>query len=134
MIIWFHYKQMSRVDIHKANFADVILDLQNFYSQSRLCFWFSQKYRFVKSILFLFLRNLVISSLFYCLGKCGKLGRFMDYEYKKIGNLIDEIYSLVKSIYYILDFTKYFCLWIPTQYSFYHVCNMPSMLWKILWA
>jgi hypothetical protein len=43
-----------RVGIHRANFADFILDLRNCYSQSCIYIGFTHLYRFVKSILLRF--------------------------------------------------------------------------------
>jgi hypothetical protein len=46
------------VSIHKANFAGFILDIRNCYSQSHLYIRFTRWYRFVKSILLHFGRDL----------------------------------------------------------------------------
>jgi hypothetical protein len=54
-----HWVEMCGVGIHRANFADFILDLRNCYSQPRVFVGFTtHKYRAVKSILFFFWREI----------------------------------------------------------------------------
>jgi hypothetical protein len=53
----------SIVGIHRANFADFILDLRYCYLQVGLFIGFIHKYRVLKSTL---AGNVVLSSLLYC--------------------------------------------------------------------
>jgi hypothetical protein len=45
---------VNRVGIHKANFADFVLDLRYCYSQSHLYIGYTHLYSFVKSTISLF--------------------------------------------------------------------------------
>jgi hypothetical protein len=54
--------------MHRANFADFILDLRNCYSQTRLYIGYTQSYEFVNQIYIIsFWREIgVVSGLFGC--------------------------------------------------------------------
>jgi hypothetical protein len=53
----------TRVGIHRANFADFILDLRNCYTPLHLYVGFTHKYRVVESKLFIFCRKLFLVCL-----------------------------------------------------------------------
>jgi hypothetical protein len=92
----------------------------------------------VWNLYYLFLAgNWVVSSLFDCCGKFGNAWKLWIYDglripRKKEGHLLVEIYGLWNlGIYYLLDFTKYFCLWIPTLVATCEIWYRCFPSWKM---
>jgi hypothetical protein len=75
--------------MHSANFEDFELDLWNWYSQSRLYIGFTYKYRFLKSLPFLFGGELGCFKFVWLLSVEENAGMpeicriVMDYEYQE---------------------------------------------------
>jgi hypothetical protein len=92
------------------------MDLRNCYSQSRLNIGFT--------IFSSLVGNRVVSSLFYCLGKCGNAWKW----------IVFEIYILC------IRFNKiFFCLWIPTlqmvvlQYNINGIMQLLLYVLPLFW-
>jgi hypothetical protein len=109
------------VGIHRANFADFILDLRNCYSQLLLYIWFTQNTDLWILINYFFLvGNWVVSCFFECLWKCWECLKTLDSWWtvntkEKEENLIAEMYSLLNLYIIYKIWQNIFCLWMPTR-------------------